>query len=64
MMNLRTIRVSKNISQKQLANLTGFSVPTISRYETGKRKLSISNAKKIGKALNVDWILFFESNSK
>jgi transcriptional regulator with XRE-family HTH domain len=39
------------MSQKELSELTGISVPNISAYENGSRKISEATAKKLAKAL-------------
>lgn len=51
-----------NLTQEQAANLCGISRSTYSNIELGIRNPSVSNAKKIGEALKVDWKLFFEEN--
>lgn len=50
-LNILTIRQSKGISQKDLAEMIKVSIPTISRYENGARTPSIGNAHKIAQAL-------------
>lgn len=54
-MNLRTIRLNKNISQHKLAKLSGVSVRNIQAYEQGQ--ININNASainiyRLSKALN------------
>ncbi len=48
---LRSIRISTSLSSKDLAELAGFSRPTISQYETAKIIPSIKNLDKICAAL-------------
>jgi DNA-binding transcriptional regulator YiaG len=48
---LRGYRTRENMSQKELSELTGISVPNISAYENGSRKISEATAKKLAKAL-------------
>lgn len=48
------LRKKRNLTQKQLAELSGTSQPAIARLESGEYKnFSISFLKKIGKALGV-----------
>lgn len=49
--NLKVERMKKSISQQQLAELTGFSVPYISNIENAKHKISLISAQKISAVL-------------
>jgi transcriptional regulator with XRE-family HTH domain len=51
--NLKNIRVSKNITQAQLAIDCDFDVSVISRIERGIVNTSLSNLKLISSALNI-----------
>lgn len=51
--SIRTIRLSKKMTQKQLGELAGIAEPTIRRYETGKLHPKLETIKKIADALNV-----------
>lgn len=51
--HIRTIRVSKNITQEQLANEIGAEISQISRIERGIISTSISNLHNISKVLNI-----------
>lgn len=50
--NLLSLRQSKGFSQKDFAKYIDVSVPTISRYETGKRTPSLEMAHKLAAALD------------
>ena len=50
---LKQVRISKNLSQEELANETGFEVSQISRIERGTQNTSISHVSAIAKALDV-----------
>ena len=50
---LQNERKRKGISQKKLSEMTGITVRTISYWETGKRKMTLENADKVFKALQV-----------
>jgi DNA-binding XRE family transcriptional regulator len=52
---LRGYRNRENLTQRQLAELTGIPQRHISEMENGKRSIGKENAKKIGQALNVDY---------
>ena len=56
-------RINLNITQEQLEELSGFSVSTISRFETGRTQPSIENLIKLSKVLNVgiDYFLYNET---
>jgi len=54
MNNLKNVRKKNNITQKQLAELTGISKRTISAYESKNRdlgKIELNKAIKITKVL-------------
>lgn len=36
---LKEIRLERNLTQKQLADMTGFSLSTINKWENGKKVL-------------------------
>jgi len=49
-------RINLNITQEQLEELSGFSVSTISRFETGRTQPSIENLIKLSKG--IDYFLY------
>lgn len=51
--NLRAIRLSRGLSQEELASLLGTSKQVISRYENGQRSPKISVASEYARKLNV-----------
>lgn len=51
--HLREIRVSKNLTQKQLADLINSTERGIQRYESGERKPNFDAILSLCKALNV-----------
>jgi DNA-binding Xre family transcriptional regulator len=56
------LRIEKNMTQKELANIAGTSQPTIARLESGKyNNVSLSFLRKIGKALNVEPEIHFKT---
>ena len=57
--NLRRIRMEKNISQENLAFLSGMDRTYVSGIERGKRNVSLVNINKIALALNVEIIELF-----
>lgn len=57
---LRAIRQAQNLSQKKLAEATGLTAASISRYETGNRQMSVEVAKRLSKALNTEWAKLFD----
>lgn len=63
MSKLKQLRKEHKMSQKELGDAVGITATSISRYEIGKRKLSVDMAKKIADALDVDWtVLYSESD--
>lgn len=56
---IKKIRKAKNLTQKQLGELSGIAEPTIRRYESGSLNPKIGTIKKIAFALRVQpWDLF------
>jgi transcriptional regulator with XRE-family HTH domain len=50
--NLKEARLKKGLTQKELAELIGKSKVSITHYENGQRDPSISDLKKLCKALD------------
>jgi DNA-binding XRE family transcriptional regulator len=57
---LRGARYREDVSQRQLAKLTGVSVQNISAMENGRRPIGKDMAKRFAKALNADWRVFLQ----
>lgn len=51
--SLKGRRLQKNISQEELANISGVSLASITRLETGKGNTSLTNLLAIMKALKI-----------
>lgn len=51
--NIRKYRITRNLSQEKLAELTGLHRTYIGATERGDRNISLKNIDKIAKALNV-----------
>ena len=59
-LNLRRIRVSKNISQEELALLAGVERAYVGHIERGKKNPTILTIEKLAKALNCNVLDLFE----
>lgn len=59
---IKKLRLQKNLTQKDLADLTGLSEITIRKYESNERTPKHANAEKIGSALQVSgaWLLGYD----
>ncbi len=57
---LKEIRLSKNISQEKLAELSDLHRTYISSVELGKRNISIVSIEKLAKALSCNISDFFK----
>ena len=55
---IRAYRYRENLTQRQLAELTGIPQRHISEMENGKRTIGKELAKRLGKALNADYKVF------
>lgn len=59
--NLKEIRESKGLSQKQLAQKTGLSLTTIGYYEINSREPKATQLKRLADALGVKMEIFFDN---
>lgn len=50
-MDITKLRISKNITQKELSSITGISQPNIARFEKNTHSASLSTTIKILSAL-------------
>lgn len=48
------------MTQNELGMETGLTHTSISRYESGKRNISVETAKKLAEVLGVEWTVIFE----
>lgn len=64
--NVKKYRLNKNLSQEELAEISGMHRTYISDIERGKRSISLKNIEKIANALNIkEYKLFlFEEEQK
>ena len=62
MNRLKEKRLSSRLTQKQLADETGLTSASISRYETGKHSISVDIAKRLAAALHINWIELYEED--
>lgn len=60
MVDLKSEREKKNMTQDDLANMCGVVRQTISAYEIGQNRITVDMAKKIGNILDIPWSNFFE----
>lgn len=60
MIDLKSIRSSKNITQCKVANEVGISLSHYSLIENRKRNPSVEVAKRIGQVLDFKWTLLFD----
>lgn len=57
---LKELRRQAKLQQWQLAEQAGISKQLYSYIETGKRGITVANAKKIAAVLEFEWTKFFE----
>lgn len=54
---LKSIRLEKGLTQKQLAERCGIADPTIRKYESGKLNPKLETVKKLANGLQVDYAI-------
>lgn len=62
MVDLRSRRIEKGLTQEQLAAEACVTRTVITNIERGLAKPSIDTAKALGAALGIDWWKFFEDD--
>jgi transcriptional regulator with XRE-family HTH domain len=53
------LRIKKDLTQQQVADLTGLNRSMYCHIETGTRNATVPVAKKLGKFYGFDWTIFF-----
>lgn len=59
---LRSIRIKKGMSQKEIAEMVGIAQPSYWKIECGQCNPSVDTAKRIASVLNFDWTKFFDDS--
>lgn len=54
-MTIKELRAEKNMKQEDVAKKIGCSTSMVALIETGKRKMPVDLAKKIGSAFGIPW---------
>lgn len=63
-MNLEKIRLSKNLTQLDVAVMAKMSRAGYSNIENGNKAPSVRTAKRIASVLDFDWTLFYQDDAK
>lgn len=64
MFSLKSVRKSKGMSQKELAEMCGKSRSTVCEIERGYIKPSVPFAKRMAAILGIDWTLFYPDDDE
>lgn len=62
--NIKTLRKNQQMTLKDLANKTGYSISFLSQLERGKSSATLESLKNISQALNVEPGYFFKNSSR
>lgn len=57
---LREMRDDRNLTQEEVAKLSGISRTHYTQIEIGRKTPSVDVAKRIAKTLKFNWVIFFE----
>lgn len=57
-------RMTKNLTQKELADLCNIKRTTVTEIENGKSRPSVEVAKSIANVLGFDWTKFYEEKEE
>ena len=60
---LKQLRLGKNLTQLQMANLAKIKQPSYCNIENGKRRPSIDIAKRIAAVLEIEWSKIYENSN-
>lgn len=60
---LKEIRLSKHLTQQEVADQAGVQRAYYTMVESGARTPSVAFAKSIGKTLGFNWTIFFDNQS-
>lgn len=63
-MSIKRLREDRNLTQGELAQLTGIAQPDISSLEAGNRPLFPSWAKRLSKALRVSMAELYKADEE
>lgn len=61
-LNIKSLRLSENLSQKKLGEILGFSARTVSDWETGNTEPDINTIKAIVKYFDITYDEFFDEH--
>jgi transcriptional regulator with XRE-family HTH domain len=61
---LKQIREKEGLTQQQLADYIGKDRSLIAKIECEEASPSVETAKALGRALNVDWTIFFDDGGE
>lgn len=61
---IKDLRLSKKMTQQQLADTINKTLSTVKKYETGQIMLNIDTLYDIAKALDVNIMYFFSDNNQ
>lgn len=59
---LYSARKNKGLTHEDISKIVGISRQYYGMIENGVKTPSVSIAKKIGEVLEVNWVIFFETN--
>ena len=60
MQNVRRLRLARNLTQTQLAELAGVNQATVSKAERGEMNITMNNILALAKALHVEPVELFD----
>lgn len=61
---LKEIRLNKNMTQSDVADMSGIDVTMYNKIELGNRDPSVETAQAIANVLGFPWTRFFESEQE
>lgn len=63
-MDIKEVLKNSDLTLEEISRNTGINYHTLQKYSSGARKISVKNAKVLGRFLGFHWWLLFEEEKE